>query len=73
MERVAGRAGDERLVLAALALAEYEKADSQAAAKRNVREAIEQVSARLGNTVEVKREDWSFGEGVAQFVDGALA
>lgn len=43
-------------VLAALALAEYEKADSQAAARRNVREAIEQVSARLGNTPTICRK-----------------
>ncbi len=43
-------------VLAALALAEYEKADSQAAAKRNVREAIERVAARLGNTPTICRK-----------------
>ena len=43
-------------VLAALALAEYEKADSAAAAKRNVREAIEQVAARLGNTPTICRK-----------------
>ncbi|WP_395396488.1 DNA topoisomerase IB (plasmid) [Novosphingobium sp. BL-8A] len=40
-------------VLAALALAEYEKVDSQAAAKRNVRAAIEAVASRLGNTPAV--------------------
>lgn len=43
-------------VLAALALAEYERADSQAAAKRNVRDAIEAVSARLGNTPTICRK-----------------
>ena len=43
-------------VLAALALAEYEKVDSQAAAKRNVRAAIEAVAARLGNTPTVCRK-----------------
>jgi DNA topoisomerase-1 len=43
-------------VLAALALAELEKVDSEAAAKRNVRAAIEQVSARLGNTPTVCRK-----------------
>lgn len=43
-------------VLAALALAEYDKADSQAAARRNVREAIEQVAARLGNTPTICRK-----------------
>jgi DNA topoisomerase I len=43
-------------VLAALALAEYEKVDSQAAAKRNVRAAIEAVASRLGNTPTVCRK-----------------
>lgn len=43
-------------VLAALALAEYEKVDSAAAAKRNVREAIERVASRLGNTPSVCRK-----------------
>lgn len=43
-------------VLAALALAEYEKADSEAAAKRNVRDAIEAVAARLGNTPTICRK-----------------
>jgi len=43
-------------VLAALALSEYETADSQAAAKRNVRDAIETVAARLGNTPTICRK-----------------
>lgn len=43
-------------VLAALALAEFEKADSEAAAKRNVRDAIEAVAARLGNTPTICRK-----------------
>ncbi|MCZ0962037.1 DNA topoisomerase IB [Paracoccus benzoatiresistens] len=43
-------------VLAALALAEYEKCDSQAAAKRNIRDAIERVSSRLGNTPTICRK-----------------
>lgn len=43
-------------VLAAIALSEYEKVDSAAAAKRNVREAIEAVAARLGNTPTVCRK-----------------
>ena len=42
-------------VLAALALAEFERFDTQAAAKKNVRAAIEKVSARLGNTPAVCR------------------
>ena len=43
-------------VLAALALREFEKVDSAAAAKRNVRAAIERVAARLGNTPTVCRK-----------------
>jgi DNA topoisomerase-1 len=43
-------------VLAAMALAEYEKVDSQAAAKRNVRAAIERVATRLGNTPAICRK-----------------
>lgn len=43
-------------VLAALALTEYQAADSAAAAKRNVREAIERVAARLGNTPTICRK-----------------
>jgi DNA topoisomerase I len=43
-------------VLAALALSEYEKVDSQAAAKRNVRTAIEAVASRPGNTPTVCRK-----------------
>lgn len=43
-------------VLAALALAEYESADSQATARRHVREAIERVAARLGNTPTICRK-----------------
>ncbi|XIA63203.1 hypothetical protein ACFIOY_28855 [Bradyrhizobium sp. TZ2] len=37
-------------VLAAMALSELESFDSAAQAKRNLRKAIEKVSARLGNT-----------------------
>ncbi len=43
-------------VLAAMALAEYEEADSDAAAKRNVRDAIERVAGRLGNTPTICRK-----------------
>jgi DNA topoisomerase-1 len=43
-------------VLAALALAEYEKAGSQAAARRNVRAAIASVAAKLGNTPTICRK-----------------
>ncbi|WBU62060.1 DNA topoisomerase IB [Paracoccus albus] len=43
-------------VLAAIALAEYEKADSESAAKANVRDAIESVAAHLGNTPAICRK-----------------
>lgn len=43
-------------VLAALALMEYQSFDSEAAARRNVRDAIERVAARLGNTPTICRK-----------------
>ena len=43
-------------LLAALALAEFEKFDSQAQAKKNLVQAIESVSARLGNTPAICRK-----------------
>ena len=43
-------------VLAAMALQEFEKFDSQAGAKRNIREAIQRVAARLGNTPTICRK-----------------
>ena len=43
-------------VLAAMALAAYEAFDSEAAAKRNVREAIATVAATLGNTPAICRK-----------------
>jgi DNA topoisomerase-1 len=42
-------------VLAAIALSEFEAFDSQAAAKRNLKAAIEKVAARLGNTPTICR------------------
>lgn len=43
-------------ILAAKALSEFESFDSAAAAKRNVRHAIETVAAKLGNTPTVCRK-----------------
>jgi DNA topoisomerase-1 len=43
-------------VLAALALREFERFDTKAAAKRNVKQAIERVAARLGNTPTICRK-----------------
>jgi DNA topoisomerase-1 len=43
-------------VLAAMALREFEAVDRQAAAKRNLRTAIERVASRLGNTPTICRK-----------------
>ena len=43
-------------VLAALALSEYEGFDSETAARSNIREAIESVASRLGNTPAICRK-----------------
>jgi DNA topoisomerase-1 len=59
-------------VLAALALAEFETFDSAAAAKRNVRAAIERVAARLGNTPTVCRKCYIHPEIVDGYLDKAL-
>ena len=59
-------------VLAALALQEFEKFDSQAGAKRNVRDAIQKVAARLGNTPTICRKCYIHPEIVTTYIDGAL-
>ncbi len=59
-------------VLAALALQEFEKIDSQAAAKRNVRAAIERVAARLGNTVTICRKCYVHPTILETYMDGTL-
>lgn len=76
LHRVSGRqitAKDFRTwtgtVLAALALSEYEKADSEAAAKRNIRDAIESVAATLGNTPTICRQCYVH----PQIIDAYLA
>jgi DNA topoisomerase-1 len=60
-------------VLAAVALTEYEKVDSQAAAKRNVRAAIEAVSARLGNTPTICRKCYVHPEIVESYLTDELS
>ncbi|AXC48733.1 DNA topoisomerase IB [Paracoccus suum] len=60
-------------VLAALALAEYEQVDSQAAAKRNVRDAIEKVSARLGNTPTICRKCYVHPAVIESYLEEGLA
>jgi DNA topoisomerase-1 len=59
-------------VLAALALAELEKFDSEAAAKQNIRTAIEQVAARLGNTPTVCRKCYVHPEIIDSYLADAL-
>jgi DNA topoisomerase-1 len=59
-------------VLAALALAEFEEFDSDAKAKKNIRTAIETVSARLGNTPSICRKCYVHPEVFDAYLDGGL-
>jgi DNA topoisomerase-1 len=59
-------------VMAALALQEVEKAETQAAAKKNVRDAIERVSARLGNTPAICRKCYVHPEVLQAYAEGEL-
>jgi DNA topoisomerase-1 len=59
-------------VLAAMALQEFEKFDSQASAKRNIRTAIESVAARLGNTPTICRKCYIHPEIFASYAEGTL-
>lgn len=59
-------------VLAALAVSEFEHFDSDAAAKRNVRAAIENVSARLGNTPSVCRKCYVHPEIIDSYMSKSL-
>ncbi len=59
-------------VLAALALIEMEAFDSAAKAKKNVREAIERVAARLGNTPTICRKCYIHPQVLNGYMDGSL-
>jgi DNA topoisomerase I len=59
-------------VLAALALQEFETFDSQAGAKRNIRDAIQKVAARLGNTPTICRKCYIHPEIITTYVEGSL-
>jgi len=59
-------------VLAAMALNELESFDSAAQAKRNLRAAIEKVSARLGNTPTICRKCYVHPEVLNSYMDGNL-
>ncbi|MGY2047331.1 DNA topoisomerase IB [Methylobacterium sp. JK268] len=59
-------------VLAALALREFEAFDTQAVAKRNVRQAIERVAERLGNTPTICRKCYVHPEVLGCYLEGAF-
>jgi len=59
-------------VLAAFALAEFKKYDSQAEAKRNVVAAIESVSKQLGNTPAICRKCYVHPEVLNAYMSGDL-
>lgn len=59
-------------VLAAMALQEFQQIDNQAAVKRNVREAIERVAARLGNTPTICRKCYIHPEIFSSYAEGSL-
>lgn len=59
-------------VLAAMALAEFEEFDSEAKAKKNIREAIERVSSRLGNTPTICRKCYVHPEVFSCYLEGSL-
>jgi DNA topoisomerase-1 len=60
-------------VLAAMALDEFEKFDSEAQAKKNVVAAIEHVSRELGNTPTICRKCYVHPEILDSYIDGTLA
>jgi DNA topoisomerase I len=59
-------------VLAAMALNEVNSFDSAAQAKRNLRSAIENVAARLGNTPTICRKCYVHPEVLTSYLDGNL-
>lgn len=59
-------------VLAAWALSEFEEIDSEAAARRNIRQAVERVAAQLGNTPAVCRRSYVHPEVLGAYLDGSL-
>ncbi len=59
-------------VLAALALIEFEKVDSEAQAKKNVLRAIEAVAERLGNTPSICRKCYVHPAVIESYLDGTI-
>ncbi|MBA2469861.1 MAG: DNA topoisomerase IB [Chloroflexia bacterium] len=60
-------------VLAAMALDEFERFDSEAQAKKNVVAAIEHVSRQLGNTPTICRKCYVHPQVLDSYIDGTLA
>nr|WP_088345621.1 MULTISPECIES: DNA topoisomerase IB [Rhodomicrobium] len=59
-------------VLAAWALSEFEKIDSQAAARRNITAAVKRVASELGNTPAVCRSAYIHPEILNSYLEGSL-
>lgn len=59
-------------VLAALALDEFEKVDSEAQAKKNIVQAIESVAKKLGNTPSICRKCYVHPAVLDAYLDGTL-
>jgi DNA topoisomerase-1 len=59
-------------VLAALALTEYEKFDSEAQARKNILRAIESVAERLGNTPSICRKCYVHPAVIDAYLDGTI-
>lgn len=59
-------------VLAAIALTEFETFDTKATAKRNLRDAIERVSSRLGNTPAICRKCYIHPHVLDCYLEGDL-
>lgn len=60
-------------MLAAVALQEFQKFDSQAEAKRNITQAIESVAAKLGNTPSICKKCYVHPQVLDGYLDGTLA
>jgi DNA topoisomerase-1 len=59
-------------VMAALALREFEAFDTKATQKKNLKDAIERVSTRLGNTPSICRKCYIHPEVLSAYVEGNL-
>jgi DNA topoisomerase-1 len=59
-------------VLAAVALKEYEKYDSEAQAKKNIVQAIEAVAKKLGNTPTICRKCYVHPAVIESYLDGTM-